>query len=198
MANLTYKSVTKSLYKAVIIQVVGGILAALFDIYSAFADIASSVTGDITALVSGGIIGLLGIICDIVVFIATIWFLISLGKWKKVVDADDVPGVKKLWLASLLSICGTAIAWIPLIGLVGDILALVALILQLIGYSALKSSLTLPEGACEGAKKLFNALIISIIASILLFIPAVSSIAGILGFIALGMQLDGWKRIANS
>ena len=202
MADITYQSVVKSLYKAVLLQVIGGILATIFGIFDAFSSVAdiatAAATGDATALFGGSVMGVLGTICDIVVIVAVIWFFISLGNWKKVVDAADVPGVQKLWLASLLAICGAVIGWIPFIGIVGNILALVALILQLMGFAALKNSTTLPEGARVGAKKLFTALIISIIGSIIGWIPFLGWIGGILGIIALILQLVGWKRIANS
>lgn len=202
MSDLTYKSVTKSLYNAVLLQVFGGIFAAIFGIVGIFTAAASitsiAVTGSTASLFGGSIMVILGTICEIVVLIATIWFIISLGNWKKVVDANDVPGVQKLWIASLLSICGIVISWIPFGGIVGGILALVALIMQLVGFAALKNSSTLPEGACNGAKKLFTALIISIIGSIIGFIPFVGFIGSILGIIALIMQVIGWKRIANS
>lgn len=202
MADITYQSVVKSLYKAVLLQVIGGILATIFGIFDAFSSVAdiatAAATGDATALLGGSMMGVLSTICNIVVIVATLWFFISLGNWKKVVDAADVPGVQKLWLASLLAICGAVIGWIPVIGIVGSILALVALILQLMGFAALKNSATLPEGARGGAKKLFTALIISIIGSIVGWIPLLGWIGGILGIIALILQLVGWKRIANS
>ena len=202
MADITYQSVVKSLYKAVLLQVIGGILATVFGIFDAFSSVAdiatAAATGDATALFGGSVMGVLSTICDIVVIVAVIWFFISLGNWKKVVDAADVPGVQKLWLASLLAICGAVIGWIPVIGIVGNILALVALILQLMGFAALKNSTTLPEGARVGAKKLFTALIISIVGSIIGWIPFLGWIGGILGIIALILQLVGWKRIANS
>lgn len=202
MANLTWQSVTKALYQAILIQVIGGILAAVFTTFDALGsagDLAeAAISGDATALFAPSAMGILAWICELAVVAATVWFFISLGNWKKVADANDVPAIQKLWLAALIGFIGGIIAWIPVIGILGSILALVALILNLLGYSALKNSTTLPEGAREGAKKLFTALILNIAGTIIAWIPLIGFIGGIVCIVAFIFMLNGWKRIANS
>ena len=198
MTELTWTSVTKALYQAILIQVVGGILATVFTTFDVLSDLNDLASGNVTGLFEPSALGILAWICELVVVAATVWFFILLGNWKKVANANDVPAIQKLWLAALIGFIGGIVAWIPVIGVLGAILALVALILNLLGYSALKESTTLPEEAREGSKKLFTALILSIVAAVLAWIPLIGIIGGILAIIALILQLNGWKRIANS
>ncbi len=183
MGNLTYQQVTKNLFTAVLIAAIAGILGGICGAFGILVPIFA-----ILALV----VGLVGIG-------ANIWFIISLGQWKGVVDANDAPGVQKLWLATLLSIIGSVLCWIPLIGgIIGGLVSIVGLVFYIMGTSALKNSTTLPANGVAGAKKLHTAIILSIIASVLAIIPFINIIGAILSIVAWVLQLVAWKKIATA
>jgi cellulose synthase/poly-beta-1,6-N-acetylglucosamine synthase-like glycosyltransferase len=71
------------------------------------------------------------------------------------------------------------------------------------GYSALKNSATFPTAAREGAGKIFNAIIISLIGGFvagifILLVPVISIIAYAAVIYAWILQLQGWALIAKS
>ena len=199
MSNaLTWQKVTKDLYTAVLIQVAAGVLGGIFGVIN-FLNAPDNLaelllTGD----VGFGALDVLELICSLAAVGGCIWFFISLGNWKKVAEANDVPAIHKLWLASLLSIIGSVVAVLPVIGIVGSIVTLVGFIFYLLGVSALKQSATLPENAKIGANKLYIAMIIQVAAAVVSLIPVIGLLGSLCAIAGLIVEFLGWKDIANS
>ncbi len=196
----SWSTVTQGIYKAVLIYVCCGIASALFSAFGSAGDAADAFSGDMVGAVTWGIWDILGLIATIGVIAGYFLFYSGLNKWKDLVDGNDAVAVNRLRLAALLTMIGCVIAYIPAVGTIASaILSLIALVLMILGYSALKQSTTLREGARVGASKLYTAQILSIIAIVIAWIPIIGWIASpILSIIAFFKMLGGWKAIANS
>lgn len=183
MGNLTWENVTKNLYTAVLINagcgIVGGVCVGL---------------GVLVPFLS-----IIGIIFSLGAVAANIWFFISLGNWQKVADVNDVPAIKKLWIATLLSVIAGVIGLIPVVGgIIGGLVSIAGLVLYILGVSALKNSTTLPANAAEGAQKLHTAIILSLVAAVLSIIPVINIVGAIVAIVAFVLQILAWKKIANA
>ena len=183
MENLTWEKVSKDLYTAVLIQagcgIVAGICAAL---------------GLVVPFLS-----IIGLIFSLGAVAAGVWFFISLGNWKKIADANDVPAVHKLWLYSLLGIIAGVISVIPVVGgIIGGLVSLAGFVLYILGVNALKVSTTLPANVVEGAQKLYTAIILALVAVVLGIIPILNIVGAILSIVAFVLQILAWKKIANA
>lgn len=183
MENLTWEKVSKDLYTAVLIQagcgIVAGICAAL---------------GLVVPFLS-----IIGLIFSLGAVAAGVWFFISLGNWKKIADANDVPAVHKLWLYSLLGIIAGVISVIPVVGgIIGGLVSLAGLIIYILGVTALKASTTLPANVVEGAKKLHLAVVLAIVGAVVGIIPVIGVVGAILTIVAFVLQILAWKKIANA
>ncbi|MBR6066362.1 MAG: hypothetical protein IKP45_01030 [Bacteroidales bacterium] len=213
MDKLAYKTAVNKVFMSVVIVVVLGVLASIF---SAF--IATGAALDMTqAIVMGTSMpftGLLSVlILPILVICASIYQVICLGGLAKAVHENDVPAVKKLRSAIILSIISsviglciflvilsgslTAIATMTVvIGLACLVLSIIAYIFTLIGYSKLKNSETFPGK--DGAKLLFIAAIIALCCGVVGAIPFLGVIGGIGAIVAFVLQIVGWLKIKNS
>lgn len=196
----TWSTVTKSIYKAVLLYVWAGIAAAIFPIFAELGDVADMASGDVAGAMIWGIWDILGLIASLAIVAGYVLFYIGLNKWRGVADAADAQAINKLRIAALLTMIAVLVAYIPGLGwIAAPILELVAVILMLMGYSALKKSTTVPEGAAKGAGKLYKAQILTIVAVVVGWIPVLGWIAApILDLVAFFMVLGGWKAIANS
>lgn len=196
----SWSTVTQGLYKAVLIYVCCGIAGALFAAFGSAGDATEALSGNITGAVSWGFWDILGLVATLGVIAGYFMFYSGLNKWREIVDANDANAVNQLRLAALLTMIGCVVGYIPAVGTIASvILSLIALILMLMGYSALKQSTTLREGARVGAGKLYTAQILSIIAVVVAWIPVLGWIAApILEVFAFFKMLAGWKSIANS
>jgi uncharacterized membrane protein len=86
-----------------------------------------------------------------------------------------------------------------MIGWIGGILNIIAFIMMLLAYSALKNSQTFPAGARRGAGSLFTSQILLIIGVVLGWIPLVGGIfSGILSIIAFILVFTGWATIKKT
>ena len=204
MENLqqSWKQTTANLYKAVLIYTVAGIASSVFSFILAITATASVIAALSSGEVSTGGLGLWSLlnIAATVAIVYGYWlFIKSLDLFKGMVDPLDAPRIGSIRTATILSLVGVVLACIPLIGIVGGIINLVAWIMLLIAYSNLKDSATFPEGARKGASKIFVAMILGVIGWGVGWIPIVGSvIALILSIVAFCMILTGWKCIADS
>lgn len=199
--KLQWQNATKGLYQAILINVFASIAAAVFGFFAGLSEAADT----LNALAEGelsigwGIWDYLELFANIAVIAAVVLFFIRLGDWKKVLVGKDAEAVGKLRLAMILSLVATVLGFIPVIWILALIVNLVAIIFQLLGYSDLKNSTTLPANAAKGAGKVFTAQILSIVSVVVALIPLIGGIAAlvcsIIGFV---MMLQGWKLIANS
>ncbi|MBO7652435.1 MAG: hypothetical protein J6S84_06975 [Bacteroidales bacterium] len=213
MDKLAYKNAVNKVFMSVVIVVVVGILSSIF---SAF--IATGAAVDMTqAIVMGTSMPFTGIlsvlILPILVICASIYQVICLGGLANAVHENDVPAVKKLRSAIILSIISsviglciflvilsgslTAIATLSIvIGLACLVLSVIAYIFTLIAYSKLKASETFPGK--DGAKLLFIAAIIALCCGVVSAIPFLGVIGGIGAIVAMVLQIVGWLKIKNS
>lgn len=194
-------SVTQGIYKAVLLYVFAGIASTLFGVIGMVTGLLGAVeSGNLEDVVSFGFWDIMDIVASLAVVAGYILFYIGLNKWRGIADANDAPAINKLRIAALLTMIGSVVVFVPVAGaIIAFVLNIVAFILMLKGYSALKNSATLPEGAREGARKLHTAMVLNIVAVLVCWIPVIGQIAAfVLEIIAFVKILNGWKAIANS
>lgn len=200
--KLQWQNATKGLYQAILINVLASIAGAVFGSFAALSE-----AGDTLAAFAEGTIDMgwgiwdyLELIANLAVIAAQVLFFIRLADWKNVLVGKDAEAVGKLRLAMILSVVGIVIAFIPAIGwILAILLSIAALVLQLLGYAALKNSTTLPENASKGAGKVYTSQILAIVAVVVALIPLIGGIGALVcEVIAFVMMLQGWKLIANS
>lgn len=199
MANLSWKTTTAQMYRGVLIYSLCGVAASILAPIISAAAVASFVNGG--GSFSGGSFGLLSIInllLGLAILAGYILFFLGLKDFRGVVNTADVPAVGKIYTAVILNIVGYFLKLIPVISIVGGILNLVAFILMLIGFAALKNSTTFPGLARTGASKLFVAMILSLVGAVLGWIPVIGILGAICNIVAFVMTILGWKSIADA
>lgn len=173
---------TKNIFTGIIVVVIGGILSTIF--------------GWIPAL---GLV--FKIIFAIVTVVGYLLYFFGLGKLKNEAGLEpaDASAVNKLWVSALLLAIGLLIGLIPIAGaIINGILALIAFILSMIAFNALRHSTTIPKISAEGANLLFITYILSIISGIFGFIPVAGAIiSGIIGIVCFILMLIGWKKFCT-
>ncbi|MDR1602735.1 MAG: hypothetical protein LBS42_09960 [Tannerella sp.] len=200
--NEQWSKETAAIFNGVLLYSIAGVLHSILSpieaLYS-FGDTLSSFgTGEglagasaftvFTYILSAGIIG------------GYILFLLGLSGFARILEPNDSASVGKIRTGVILGLIATGVGFIPLIGwIVGGILNIIAFIMMLIAYSALKNSRTFPAGARRGAGSLFTSQILLIIGVVLGWIPFVGGIfRGILNIIAFILLLTGWATIKNT
>ncbi len=213
MDKLAYKNAVNKVFMAVLIVAILGVLTSIF---SAF--IATTAALDMTqAIVMGSSMPFTGLltvlILPLLVIAASIYYVVCLGGLAKAVHENDVPAVKKLRTAIILSVISsiiglciflvilsgslTAIATMgAVIGIACAVLSIIAYIFTLIAYSKLKNSETFPGK--DGAKLLFVAAIIALCCGVVGAIPFLGVIGGIGSIVAMVLNIVGWVKIKNS
>lgn len=213
MDKLAYKNAVNKVFMAVLITAILGVLTSIF---SAF--IATTAALDMTqAIVMGTSMPFTGLltvlILPLLIIAANIYYVICLGHLANAVHENDVPAVKKLRSAMILSIISsviglciflvilsgslTAIATMTIvIGLACLVLSVIAYIFTLIAYSKLKASETFPGK--DGAKLLFIGAIIALCCGVLGAIPFLGVLGGIGVIVAMVFNIIGWLKIKNS
>lgn len=129
----------------------------------------------------------------IAAFIGLIVYWIGLSKLKTGMDEIGKSAAGKLKLAIIFGIAALIFDKIPLMGIISMILAVVAFVLEFIGYGKLKSSLSIGTEGAMGAQRLRNSMIVMVIASVVGFMS--DSISGFITLIALFMLYSGWTQI---
>ncbi|MDR0756795.1 MAG: hypothetical protein LBF85_03005 [Tannerella sp.] len=129
-----------------------------------------------------------------------VMYMLGLGRFAEILDAGDSAAVRKIRTGVILGMVGEVMTQFPLVGwLIGGIINIVAFILMMTGYSALKSSPTFPAAARSGAGKLFASQILLIIGTLLGWIPFIGGVfEGILDLVAFILLLVGWAAIKNT
>lgn len=206
--NSAWSLTTKGLYNSVLIQTICGAAVALIPAILKIQLMSVDSLSDLAALADGvSVWGTLVLIAGIGYLVGLILFFINIAKFKTIVNANDAPAVGNIHTAMILTIVNAVLiilgVYIPFLRIIILIITIIALVLLLMGYNALKNSTTFPDIACEGANKIFTAIIISFVAK---FVSGLlSNLVPILGLIkylayiyALIMQLQGWALIAKS
>jgi hypothetical protein len=132
-------------------------------------------------------------------------YLKGLTEFETAVEPSDSENVKKIKTATILVLVGMGVIFLfGILGIgmgkfIGGCLNIVAYILMLLAYSALKSSSTFPEAARAGANMLFISMILLLCAVVLGWIPFIGGILSIIvSVIAFFMVFTGWSKIKNA
>lgn len=191
----SWSTTTANLYKAVQLFTWCAIANAVIDCIGGLSDAASLLSGE----VGFGFWDVLGILATVGVVYGYWLFLKSLDIFKGLVNLADAPAVGKIRLSTILTIVGSIVAVIPLIGIAGDITVFIGWIILFMAYSTLKGSTTFPATAVKGMQKLYTAMVLCLIGWVVDFIPLVGDFVElILTVIAFFMTLKGWKIISTS
>lgn len=188
----SWAAVAGNLYKGVLIQTCCGIAASVFGIIA-------FLTFDLEDLLTGGwnIWNYLELFAGLGSLYGFFLFFTNLNPWKELVAEEDAKAIGSIYTATILQMVAVVLAFIPVIGLIGSILSIVAWVLLLLAYSKLKDSATFPAKAKEGANKIFIAMIVSIVSAVIAIIPVIGLIGLIGSIVALIFTLQGWKLIAE-
>lgn len=191
-----WKKGTKQAYygyvASLLVGLLGGAIVSLMSLASAASTLTGNVEGMLGAAAVSIVIGLIGIA-------ATVFYLIGVNSMKKAAaNTALATGTSRLFLGAILSICGSILAIIPMIGIVGSLVALVAFIITWTGYSQIKNNAA-DANAQLGGAKLSSSALLSVISAIVAFIPMIGWVASlVLDIIALVFAIQGWKALANS
>ncbi len=174
------------------LSIIAGLLGGFF---SAIGVAFTVLTGGAGAIV----LIILTVLFTIANIIGLVLFIQGLGEFMPLLANQDTNSVGKIRTAAILNIVGAILAVIPVISLAGVVLNIIAFILMIMAYSALKSSPSFPTKAREGADKLFNAMILNIIAAVCVIIPVIGWIAAfVLRIIAIVFTIKGWAMVRDS
>jgi hypothetical protein len=200
--NENWSKATTVVFNGILLYSIAGVLHSIISpiasLISGAGAMASAMGGDGGAgtggltvfmyLLSAGIIG------------GYVLFLIGLTGFAKILDGSDSAAVGKIRTGVILGLVAIVTGFIPLAGgIIGGIINIVAFIMMMIAYSALKKSQTFPQAARRGAGTLFTSQILLIIGAALGLIPFIGAIFdGILGIIAFIMVLVGWSTIRKA
>ena len=128
--------------------------------------------------------------------IGLILYFVGLGKLKVSLNADGAKGVSRLKVAVILSLVAVIFGWIPLLGgIVAGILLAIAFLVELMGYSAMKRSVSLGVAGQRGAGKLCISMIVLLVASIIDLFPLTGMVVGLISLIALWLIFQGWSGV---
>jgi len=199
--NESWSLVTKTIFTGVLLYALAGILYAILSPIEAF----SSAFSTISSLSGGGgfagssVLSILSYILLVGIIVGYFLFFKGLSDFGKILEPADATAIGKVRTGVLLALIAAVVALIPFLGWVSTIIGIIAYILMLLGYSALKSSQTFPAQARNGASKLFLSLILLVIGAVIGFIPVVGSfIEGALSIIAFILVLLGWSTIKKA
>lgn len=132
----------------------------------------------------------------IAALIGLILYYIGLGKITSAMDNQGIAALSKLKIAFIIGLISVIIDFIPLLGWLAVILAVVAFIFELLGYGSLKRTAAIGELGRKGAGKLQISMILMIIGSLLGLIPLAGDlIEGIITLIVIYLIFNGWKNI---
>ena len=120
-------------------------------------------------------------------------YISGLNKLKSDIDANGQNATGKLKTAVIISILAVIFDYIPLMGWVSTICAIIAFIFEFQGYNLLTTSTTLGEEGRKGARLLKNSMVVLIAAA--LFGMFIDTVAGLLATVTLLMTFSGWSQI---
>ena len=198
----TWSEKTGMIFKGVLIYSIANVAHGIFEPINNIMNKVNMFSSFAGGSSSGGGIGFLDIVCYVAlagIIVGYYFFLKGLGEFRPLLADQDGNAIGRIRLGVILGLVATAVDFIPLLGWVETILNIIAFIMMLMGYSALKSSKTFPQTAAKGASRLFMAMILLLVGTVLGFIPLVGGfIDMVFVIIAFFMTLSGWSAIKNS
>ncbi|MDR2120322.1 MAG: hypothetical protein LBP64_05540 [Tannerella sp.] len=195
--NESWSKATTAIFNGILLYSIAGVLKSIVDPIESLMSIVGSVSGGndvadgltaFTYLLSAGIIG------------GYVLYLLGLNSFGEILEANDSASVGKIRTGVILGLVGIVLGLLPLAGwILGGIANIIAFIMMMTGYSALKNSQTFPARARRGAGTLYTSQILLIIGVVLGWIPVLGGVfEGILGLIAFILVLSGWSTIKNT
>lgn len=178
--------------------IASGLAASSFDNIDNLSSLASL---NILALFSGMMVWLILILIAMVVSIYGMYKAYAgLKSLAPQLDSAGALAVKNLSIAMLIMMITSLCTFIPILGgLVAIGGSIAAIVLNIMGYSALRSSTSLNEEGKVAAKKLFNAMIIYIVMIGCILIPIIGWLAIPVLYIIYWVKLfSGWKMLRDS
>ncbi len=203
----TVGTILKGLKLYVLAGIVGAILGTISAFMTAGALVAAATgSGGATAGMGVGliIISVLSLICSIIVIYGLFVYYGGLKGLAPQLDEVGRKAVKNIATATLLmminAVLGCIAAFVPLVFAIPmAIIAIIAFILNIMGYSSLGGSTSLNELGKAGAKKLFLGFILAIVAVIFGWVPVVGGIiALVLNILYWVFLFQGWGKIKKS
>lgn len=155
-----------------------------------------------------GLFAALGL--EVMAIIAYVFYFVGITKMAKHLDGEDKASfrvIRNAIIVNLIAIflgvlAGLLVNVSLLVGVVGGflsaLLGLASLVLTMLAFEDLKTSLTFPKMARKGAKLIFASLVIMLIFTIISFIPYAAIIGGAVCIIVWVLQAVGWTKIANA
>jgi hypothetical protein len=201
MNKASWSQQTKKIFNGILLFSIAWIVYGIFEpIESLFSGIGTLASFSGASDPTGGAGTVLSIITYLLLIgigLGYILTIVGLGHFGTVLEDADKKAVGSVRTAFILALIAVALDFLPLPGIIGDILYLIAIILMLVGYSKLKKSPTFPGG--HGASTLFVAMILIVVGWGLDFIPFIGDwIESLLTIIAYIMTLVGWNKIKNA
>jgi hypothetical protein len=191
---------TKSVFTGVLVYAIAGIVHAVF---GPFADLADGISfiGMIGGVNTSALDGLSNMdnMAIVAIIVGYFLFLQGLKGFSGILNPQDSAQVKKIRNGVIMGIVAAGLDFIPLMGLVSGIVNLIAFIIMLMAYSALKNSATFPPQARRGAGTLFTSQILIAIGVVLGWMPLIGGFFEfILSGIAYILVLVGWSTIRKA
>lgn len=193
---------TKAIFNGILLYSICGLLYPFFDYFES----ASSLASNMSSFMSNGSLDMgisaLDVICWLLlagIIVGVFLYMQGLSQFGNILEPADSTAIGKVRTGAILLIVAAVVDFIPFLGWVGGILNIIAYILMLIGFSALKGSTTFPEIAKKGANLLFVSMILLLVGAGIGFIPLVGGIFKmILNPVAFILMMVGWMRIKNA
>lgn len=125
--------------------------------------------------------------------IGLILYIVALGRLKSEIDATGQSAISKLKIAIIVSIIASIFNYIPLMGWLSTVLAIIAFLFEFMGYGKLKESVSVGDEGRSGAGMLRNSMIVLMVSALVGFLS--DTAAGFIALIALIMVFSGWTQI---
>lgn len=196
MNTIRWNKETRQAYVGTLLYSLLGILASILTPIAAAGSLMSFASGSS----GGGFLGVLLIIVQLCVIAGYVMFFLAVKGLKEITEGEDQIAFKKVYVSIIFSVLASlfSIFHVPFMP---GICSIVACILLILGYNALKKSTTITAfspNAVKGFKRLFTAEILIIIGVVIGWIPLIGNVFGaIISVIAWIMILLGWKAVAT-
>lgn len=192
---------TSQAYAGTVIYALFGILVSIIGSLVALVTVSSALTGNMSSFSLSVVILALLQICVLAGYL--MFFFGIKGLRDASAGEPDAPSFDKMYIAAILSLCGSFVSIFPipvLSTIIAGCLKLAAVILLLIAYSNLKRSAALSAfspAAAAGFGTLFTAELLSLIGSCISWIPLINFIGAIFAIVAFVLTFVGWKKVAT-
>ncbi len=182
----------KNNYKTATSKIFYGVLGlSIFSIIGGFVSVialAASVAGESAWY---------AFVVPIITVFCYIYYFLVLGALSKEFIGETSSNIKKIRTAAILSIIGTLCSMIPVAGgIIAAVFGIIAAILCIQAYGYLRNVGDFP--GTSGAKTLYTATILQIIAAILCIIPVINIVGAIMNVIVFIMVIVGWAKVKNA